>query len=90
MELARASASWLRSVGGPVLARLEVWRTLDGRVLLRQPGRGRNQMCVEILPEALPWLIEQLLACVQSDDEVSHNQCDYSDKCRNQETLIRG
>lgn len=39
---------------------LEVWRTVDGRVLLHQPGRGNNQMWIEVLPEAIAWLIHRL------------------------------
>lgn len=55
----------LRSIGdaGGALtgqAALEVWRTHDGRVLIHQPGRGRYQAWIEVLPVALPWLVERL------------------------------
>lgn len=55
----------VRSVGGFVgaltgLAALEVWRTLDGRVLIHQPGRGHYQAWIEVLPAARLWLIERL------------------------------
>lgn len=39
---------------------LEVWRTLDGRVLLHQPGPGQHQAWIEVLPEAIGWLMERL------------------------------
>jgi len=59
----------VRSVGGFVgaltgLAALEVWRTLDGRVLIHQPGRGHYQAWIEVLPAALPWLVERLQEAV--------------------------
>lgn len=51
----------VRSVGGFVggltgLAALEVWRTLD--------GRGHYQAWIEVLPAALPWLVERLQEAV--------------------------
>jgi hypothetical protein len=39
---------------------LEVWRTLDGRLLLHQAGAGHDHNWIEVLPEALGWLVERL------------------------------
>lgn len=55
----------VRSIGGFVgaldgPASLEIWQTLDGRVLIHQPRRGHSQAWIEVLPEALGWLVERL------------------------------
>lgn len=48
---------------------LEVWRTADGRVLLHQPGRGREQDWIEVLPEAFAWLARQLTSEAAEETE---------------------
>jgi hypothetical protein len=42
------------------MASLEIWQTLDGRVLIHQPSRGQYQAWIEVLPAARLWLIERL------------------------------
>lgn len=53
--------------------RLEVWHLPDGRVLLHNPGRGA-QAWIEMLPEAVPWLLDQLHA---SKEREEHGQGDF-------------
>lgn len=60
MELARVAGDGLRPTGVDRPVSLEVWRCGDGRVLLHQPGRGHAQAWIELLPDMVPWLIEQL------------------------------
>lgn len=50
----------MRQAGYVGAVSLEVWRTLDGRVLLHQPGRGHAPPWIELLPEMVPWLVKEL------------------------------
>lgn len=43
-----------------VIRPIEIWRKGDGSFLLHHPTHGQDHNWIEIAPEAIPWVVQEL------------------------------